>query len=94
MSKNKVKVEGMLDLGRVIEYLESVVASLKAGVLRFESDDQAITLTPPSVVDVEMQASQKKDKEKFSFEITWRHEYAAMRGAAVTISSDEPAPEA
>lgn len=72
MAKNKVKMEGMLELREVVARLEDVVSNLKAGSLCMAVGEDCVTLRPTSIVAVTMKASQKKDKEKFALELSWK----------------------
>lgn len=70
--KNKIKIEGVMQLTEVIANLEKLVADMKAGVVTLSAGDEALSLAPSVLVNVEMKASQKKDKEKFALEISWK----------------------
>ncbi len=70
--KNKIKIEGVMQLTEVIANLEKLVADMKAGVVTLSAGDEAVSLEPSVLVNVEMKASQKKDKEKFALEISWK----------------------
>lgn len=72
MASNKVKMEGIMELREVVAYLEDVVHNMKAGSICMTVGEDCVTLRPSSIVDVEMKATQKKDKEKFSLEISWK----------------------
>lgn len=71
-SGTKVEIEGAMDLNQAISYLEDVLNSMKEGVIRVETGDEMVMLRPSQAVDFEMSASQKKDKEKFSFKLSWK----------------------
>lgn len=80
MGKDKVKVEGVMDVKEVIAYLEDVVAGFKAGSVCMTVGEECLTLRPRGVMDVSLKVAQKKDKEKFALEVTWRRvDEAAMR---------------
>ena len=72
MSK-KIKVEGVMSLNQAVSYLEDVITSLKEGSIRVEAGEEAMTLTPQDLVDFEMGLAQKKGKEKFELEISWKN---------------------
>jgi amphi-Trp domain-containing protein len=72
MSKDKVKLEGVMDLKEVISYLEDVVNGMKSGSVCMTAGEDCVTLKPSGVVDVTMKATRKKDKEKIEIEIDWR----------------------
>ncbi|MBI4805339.1 MAG: amphi-Trp domain-containing protein [Desulfovibrio sp.] len=80
MSKNKVKMEGVMDVKEVIAYLEDVVAGFKAGSVCMTVGEDCLTLKPRGVMDVALKVSQKKAKEKIALEVSWRRiEDASMR---------------
>lgn len=70
--KNKLKVEGVMQLTEVIANLEKLAADMKAGLVTLSAGDETLSLAPSVLVNVEMKASQKKDKEKFALEISWK----------------------
>lgn len=70
--KNKIKIEGVMQLSEVIANLEKLVADMKAGVVTIAAGDESLSLRPSVLVNVGMKASQKKDKEKFALEISWK----------------------
>jgi amphi-Trp domain-containing protein len=72
MSKDKVKVEGVMDTKEIIAYLEDLVAGFKAGSVCMTVGEDCLTLKPRGVMDVALKVSQKKDKEKLSLEVQWR----------------------
>jgi amphi-Trp domain-containing protein len=72
MGKDKVKVEGVMDVKEVIAYLEDVVAGFKAGSVCMTVGEECLTLKPRGIMDVALKVSQKKDKEKFALEVAWR----------------------
>lgn len=74
MGKQELTVKGTMDLHRAVSYLEDLVASIKAGTVFVQQGDKVIALKPKKVVDVEVEVSQKKGKEKFVLELTWRTE--------------------
>ncbi len=74
MSKNKIEVEGKMELTRAVEYLEQLLDGLKSGNVQVQSGEECATLCPPSVVDFELEVVQKKEKNKIAFEIAWKHE--------------------
>jgi amphi-Trp domain-containing protein len=80
MGKDKVKVEGVMDVKEVIAYLEDVVAGFKAGSVCMTVGEECLTLKPRGVMDAVLKVSQKKGKEKFSLEVAWRRiDDASMR---------------
>ena len=73
MSSNKICVEETMELAKVITTLEDVLESLRGGSLTVTRGGESVTLTPPGVVNLELEASQKKDKAKLTIELTWKN---------------------
>jgi hypothetical protein len=44
---------------------------LESGKIVIESGDEHVTLVPDEHVDIKIEAKAKKDKQKFSFEVSW-----------------------
>lgn len=72
MDKEKIKIEGVMQLSEVIANLEQLVGDMKAGRVVVSAGEESLALSPAVLVNVEMKASQKKEKEKFSLEISWK----------------------
>lgn len=85
--KQKVKARKRVEREEAIAYLEDFVASLRDGSVAVESGDKAIVLTPSGAVSVEVSASRKGEKEKFSLSFSWR--LPAEDEADFRISSDD-----
>ncbi len=88
MSKNKIQIESVMELTQAVQYLERVLNSIKEGSINVEKSGESITLVPESIVSFEMSLSQKKDKEKISFEISWRRDPKAEAARNVQIGSE------
>lgn len=69
--KNKIGLEGEMELSRVIALLEDIVSGLKCGVTHFSFGERTLRLTPSPVVQVEIKASQKKKEEKIGLKLSW-----------------------
>ena len=87
MGSRKLKVQGMMELSQAVAYLEDVLQSLKEGAIRVESGNEVMSLNPGGIVDFEMQLSQKKEKEKFSLEISWKLDAKSPSREDLKISS-------
>ena len=90
MSKKQVTQQGLMATDEIIEYLESLVSSFKAGKIVVQQGEQFVSMTPPEQVSVEVEAKQKEGKGKFSLELSWRHVEQPQEGEKITISSEEP----
>lgn len=72
MDKDKIKIEGVMQFSEVICNLEKLVSDMKDGRVVVAAGEESLSLSPAVLVNVEMKASQKKDKEKFALEISWK----------------------
>jgi amphi-Trp domain-containing protein len=90
MGKNKVTIEGRIERTRLVEQLESLVASLKAGTVCVRQGDESVRLCPAPIVEFEMEASQKKDKEKLSLKISWKAGEGCGAGIDASFTPEEP----
>lgn len=70
--KEKIKIEGVMQLTEVIANLEKLVDDMKLGLVTLAAGDESLELRPSVLVNVDMKAARKKDKEKFSLEISWK----------------------
>ncbi|MBF0508829.1 MAG: amphi-Trp domain-containing protein [Deltaproteobacteria bacterium] len=71
MDKPKIELKNTIGRNEVITYLEGLVEGFKAGKIVLEQGDLILEMTVPEVVQVEVEAGQKKDKAKFALELTW-----------------------
>lgn len=93
-NKNKVEIEGTMELTQAVAYIEDMLKGLKAGTVHVQFGVDSVLLHPKSVVDFEMEVSQKKDKEKITLEVTWKTEGPLGPDADVKISTGGLAPKA
>ena len=89
-SPNEVSVKAHMELGKVIEYLEALISSLKEGTVYVEQDANVIALVPADSIDVEIEAAEKKGKQKFSMELGWRRNAQSSQDLSLKISSSRP----
>ena len=70
--KAKIKFESLMQRGEAVTYFSALVDGLRHGHLQFKQRDETVELSPAEQVQVEVRASRKGDKEKVSFELSWR----------------------
>jgi amphi-Trp domain-containing protein len=90
MKENKISHQQHMKRDDLVGYLENLTSSLKAGKIVIERNGQFVSLTLPSIVNLELQAKTKKDKGELSIEISWRQEVDETVKASLNISSNEP----
>ena len=71
MSKKEVSLTKRIDKGKVIDYLEGLINGLKSDTVCLQSGDGLVTLKPSSIIEFELEAVAKKDKEKVKIELSW-----------------------
>lgn len=86
--KCKLEIEQYVETKEAIKYLEDLVKGLKSGTIVIQHGEESVTLTPPDMIELEVEAKQKKDKSKFVLELSWK---SAPAGAAVPAT--KPAAE-
>ena len=90
MGKQEISMEKTMTTKDVIAYLEQVVEGLKNGQLIVQKDDRILLLNPPAIMEVEVEAKQKKNKEKFSLELSWKTDMETESGDSLIIGSKVP----
>lgn len=93
MSKKEVEFKGTMERGQVIAYLENLVAGLKKGTIWVQKGDDILNLAPAERVKMEVEASEKKDKGKFSLALSW-HQAVEYEEEADELKITSEAPEA
>lgn len=71
-NKRELQAELQMALPELITYLEALVNGLRDGRVYLQHGDQVVDLCPSHSVTLEIEAKQKKDKDKVSIEMSWR----------------------
>jgi amphi-Trp domain-containing protein len=82
--KLNVAFESTIAREEAVAYFETLVAGLKKGKLHLKQELNEISLHPPENLVVKVKATRKRDKEKLSFEVSWRN----AESSGLSISSD------
>ena len=96
MDKRKVSTVQTLDLKNAASYLEDLLDAFKKGTITVTKGEENVVLSPTSPVFLEIEAKKRKNKERFSFELSWHTPCEAVDeedGEVLTISSKLPAPK-
>jgi amphi-Trp domain-containing protein len=94
MSKSKVSMKGSAAPEQVAELILDLATSMKEGKIYVQQGAEVISMTPAANIEMEIEASEKKGKQKISFEFEW---YATTPmeenepAEALKITSKEPA---
>jgi amphi-Trp domain-containing protein len=90
VGKKEISYKGRVEPGLVVTYLEELLKGLRAGTLYVQSGDDYVSLKPTKIVDIEVEAVEKKEKAKFTLELSWETEPAGAEQAELKILSTEP----
>ncbi len=88
--KKEVSMKGIIDRKQVVTYLQDLMTSLKNGTIVVQQGEEFVSLNPEDLIFLEVEAEQKKDKEKLIFELSWRKEQEANEEVDFRITSKEP----
>lgn len=88
--KEEVNLKGKVELQKLVAYWEDLVSCLKAGTVCIQNGEHAVALSPEGLVDVEIKASKKSDKESLLIEVSWRKEGEVDKALDLRITSNVP----
>lgn len=88
MDKDKIELKTLMESAAVADYLAQLAKGFKSGVITVEKDGESLTLTPAETAEVEVEARIKKDKARFSLEVTWRTAEAFDEPSSFKISAE------
>lgn len=91
MKKSEIKVKGLINGESICGVLSDLAQSFKEGTVCIENGQEFVTMKPGANIEFEIEASQKKGKEKLTIELTWRQVEEVVEGeSGFKISSCEP----
>lgn len=93
MKKAEVKLKRTADAESIAQILDDLAKSLRDGLICVENGPDFVTLETGEDVqfDLELQAAQKKNKQKFEMELSWKTAQPRIdEDGAFKISSKEP----
>lgn len=71
MQKQKLQIKMSVGYDEAVAYMEDLLKSLKQGKVVLQKGEEFVSMTPSDQVFIEVGAKAKKDRKKFSFEISW-----------------------
>ncbi|MBU1042633.1 MAG: amphi-Trp domain-containing protein [Proteobacteria bacterium] len=73
MEKDKIELKTIMETADVADYLTALANGFRAGRIVVEKDGEHLVLNPAAMskAEVEIEARIKKDKAKFSLELSW-----------------------
>jgi len=90
--KREFEFEKVIDAEGIITYLEDLVEAFKSGVVNLTTSHGDFILKPAGLIFMEVEATSKKDKEKFEIKFSWKKEEALLEemNQEFAISAEEP----
>src|SRR3989339_937583 len=93
MNKKSITSKCALSKDQAIAYLEALAASLKKNQICVEAGDEYVVLEAAENMELEVNAAQKKGKEKIMLELSWTQPMVLENEEQLKISSKVPAPK-
>jgi len=72
MKKNEVTVKCKMESGAVANLLSDLVTSFREGKVVISKGVSFVTLRPTGQIEVEMEAVEKKGKQRIEIQLSWR----------------------
>ncbi len=91
MKKKEVKTKREMNAKTAVEILEDLVRSFKEGTVCIQDGDEFVTLKPTDGIEMVIEASEKKGKQKLEISLSWREMMPEDKEErAFRITSEEP----
>jgi amphi-Trp domain-containing protein len=92
MEKDKIELKTIMETAEVADYLTALAKGFRAGRIVVEKDGEHLVLSPAAMskAEVEIEARIKKDKAKFSLELSWNLAPAVEECAQFKIGTELP----
>jgi len=91
MDTDKIEMKTLMETAAVADYLTALAKGFKSGSIVVEKDGESLTLIPAETAEVEVEARMKKDKMRFSLEVSWRVAQPQDEPSSLKISAAAPA---
>jgi len=91
MKKNEVNVKCKMEADAVANLLSDMVNSFREGKVVIQKGSSFVTLKPVGRIEVELEAAEKKGKQKIEIQLSWKEEILLeLKEDEIRISGDEP----
>ena len=91
MKKNEVNVKCKMETEAVANLLSDMVKSFREGKVVIQKGSSFVTLKPVGQIEVELEAAEKKGKQKIEIHLSWKEEILLeQKEDEFRISGDEP----
>jgi len=91
MKKNEVAIKYKLETDAVAAMFSDLAKSFKEGKVVIQKGASLVTLRPAGVIEVEIEAVEKKGKQKIEIQMDWEEDILLDAAeAGIKISAEEP----
>jgi amphi-Trp domain-containing protein len=91
MKKNEVEIKCKLESDAVAAMFSDLAKSFKEGKVVIQKGSSFVTLRPAGTIEVEIEAVEKKGKQKIDIELGWEEEILLDAvDAGIRISAQDP----
>lgn len=91
MKKNEVTIKCKQEADATASMLSDLASSFKNGKVVIQKGPSFVTLRPAGQIEVEIEAVEKKGKQKIEIQLSWKEEILLEDPEAeITISAEEP----
>lgn len=90
MKKQELSVKGNMDFDSVLKFFEDFMDGFKKRTIVVQKGDEFVTLKPADMMEFEVEAKEKKGKQKLSIELSWREEVSLTEDEPLKVCSEEP----
>ena len=91
MKKNEVNVKCKMEAEAVANLLSDMVNSFREGKVVIQKGSSFVTLKPIGQIEVELEAAEKKGKQKIEIQLSWKEEILPeQKEDEFRISGEEP----
>ncbi len=91
MKKNEVNVKCKMEAEAVANLLSDMVKNFREGKVVIQKGSSFVTLKPVGQIEVELEAAEKKGKQKIEIQLSWKEEILPEQTEdEFRISGDEP----
>lgn len=88
--RNEIKVKQTIDTATAQQLLTDLSISIKDGIVCVENNDAFAAVTVGEKLELELAVSSKKNKQRLSFELSWKLSETSVEPESFKISSNEP----
>jgi len=91
MKKNEVKIKHILEADAVATMLSDLAYGFKEKKVVILKGSSSVTLKPAGQIEVEIEAVEKKEKQKIEIQLSWKEDILLdAPEAEIKISAEEP----